>query len=290
MNVYFIWMCLELYPCLSHPVCCDRPGSSLGSVSVLPPFPVALCPLAHPLFRIHFPSHGHSQQQQSTKALALPRPAGLPGDHGVVSGSRNIWGVVCAHGHGASHSLQQCAGLRPQHWRRHRSERHHWCKSGWSAHTHLRRPTRATPSVYQRPANQKASVREGADCSVNQWNRKHAALLKGTFWRENRGVAIEILFTRFLVGSRVRFPIGILGKLPPGSNIWHFQGQFDHFCSSYYSISSKFSVKSLRNTCWVCYSERTLKIIPNSEDDRCYCATKYLTSNKSMPECFFKNV
>lgn len=58
-------------------------------------------------------------------------PAGLPGDHGVVSSPWDLWGVVCANGHGAGHRLQQCARLRPQHWRRHGSERYHWCKWGW---------------------------------------------------------------------------------------------------------------------------------------------------------------
>lgn len=58
-------------------------------------------------------------------------PIGLPGDHGVVSGPRDIRRAVCANGHGSGHCLQQCARLRPQHWRRHGSERHHWCKWGW---------------------------------------------------------------------------------------------------------------------------------------------------------------
>lgn len=76
----------------------------------------------------------HSIPIPSTGSGSLnPRlcPAGLPGDHGVVSSPRDLWGVVCANGHGAGHRLQQCARLRPQHWRRHGSERYHWCKWGW---------------------------------------------------------------------------------------------------------------------------------------------------------------
>lgn len=78
----------------------------------------------------------HSTPVPSTGGGSLnPRlcPAGLPGNHGVVSSPWNLWGVVCANGHGAGHRLQQCARLRPQHWRRHGSERYHWCKWGWRA-------------------------------------------------------------------------------------------------------------------------------------------------------------
>lgn len=108
---------------LSHARRRDGHGFPLGS------FPVCL---SHSLSVPSF--HPHSlHRQRFTKSLALPCPAGLPGDHGVVSSPRDLWGVVCANGHGAGHSLQQCARLRSQHWRRHSSERYHCCKWGWRA-------------------------------------------------------------------------------------------------------------------------------------------------------------
>lgn len=75
-------------------------------------------------------------------------PIGLPGDHGVVSGPRDIRRAVCANGHGSGHCLQQCARLRPQHWRRHGSEHHHWCKWGWGT-TPTHQPIASDASVYQ---------------------------------------------------------------------------------------------------------------------------------------------
>lgn len=100
------------------------------------PFP---CSLLHLVPPAHFPNTLPSTRApfSSTKAVALPYPTGLPGNLGAVSSTWNIRGVVFAHGHGASHSLQQCARLRPQHWRRHRSERHHSCKCSWSPRPQL---------------------------------------------------------------------------------------------------------------------------------------------------------
>lgn len=128
---------------LSHALRRDGHGFALGSFLVC---------LSHSLSAPSF--HPHSQHRWwFTKSPALPCPAGLPGDHGVVSSPRDLWGVVCANGHGAGHRLQQCARLRPQHWCRHGSERYHWCKWGWRASAnHIR------GSVFSLQANRRGST------------------------------------------------------------------------------------------------------------------------------------
>ncbi len=128
---------------LSHALRRDGRGFPLGSFLVC---------LSHSLSAPSF--HPHSQHRWwFTKSPALPCPAGLPGDHGVVSSPRDLWGVVCANGHGAGHRLQQCARLRPQHWCRHGSERYHWCKWGWRAPAnHIR------GSVFSLQANHRGST------------------------------------------------------------------------------------------------------------------------------------
>lgn len=119
--------CLSGGVCGVVPVCfaavrCDRPGSS--------PW--------HP-YTCVFPSLVASSTSQPKTKPAKPPPlrtlnalgsalAGLAVTAGIVNGSWEIWRVLCADGHGPSHCLQQCAGLRPQHWRWHGPERHHYCK------------------------------------------------------------------------------------------------------------------------------------------------------------------
>lgn len=58
-------------------------------------------------------------------------PTGLPGAAGTLQGPGEARGVVCPHGYGSRHGVQQRAGVRFQHWRRYRSEHYHWRKSVW---------------------------------------------------------------------------------------------------------------------------------------------------------------
>lgn len=100
---------------------CDRPGSlSLGALHSCPP----TSSLWHLYKQLLLPPQPPTLTLKSTWLC----PAGLPVTAGIVNGTRQTWRVLCTHGHGPRHCLQQCAGLRPQHWRWHGSERHHYCK------------------------------------------------------------------------------------------------------------------------------------------------------------------
>lgn len=85
--------------------------------------PLHFSPTPHSLLSVH-------PQQQPIRRLALTA-AGLRGITGTLCSAGQISRVLCAHGYGPRHRLQQYTWFRPQHWLRHRSECHYWCKCGW---------------------------------------------------------------------------------------------------------------------------------------------------------------